>query len=260
MKTRKPLVVGNWKMNGDVVANERLFTALRSSVERSLTAQVDVVVCPPYPYLGQAGVWLGDTDIGWGAQDLAATDNGAFTGEVSASMLVDLGCRWAIIGHSERRTLLGETDAIVAAKLDRALAAGLAPIVCVGESLEEREAGRTEAVLAAQIDAIAPVLAAAGSEGGAARAVLAYEPVWAIGTGRTATPTQAQDAHAFIRLQLFAGGVRHAADLRLLYGGSVKPSNAASLFAMGDVDGGLIGGAALVADEFVSILKAAAAA
>ena len=157
MKTRKPFVVGNWKMNGDLVANEHLFTALRSGIDRSLLSQVDVAILPPYPYLGQASAWLGDTDMSWGAQDVASFDNGAFTGEVSASMLRDLGCRWVTVGHSERRALLGETDDVVSHKAQRALAQDIGVIVCVGESLDDREAGRTELVLATQTDALAAV-------------------------------------------------------------------------------------------------------
>ena len=255
MKARKPLVVGNWKMNGDLVANERLFTALRSSIDRALLAQVDVAVCPPYPYLGQAAAWLGDTGIAWGAQDVAAYENGAYTGEVSAAMVSDLGCRWAIVGHSERRTLLGETDAVVEQKAQRALGQGVGVIVCVGETLEEREQGLAESVLARQVDALAPLCAA-----DAERFVLAYEPVWAIGTGRTASPEQAQAMHAFIRSRLSAAGFDAAARFRLLYGGSVKPANAQSLFGMPDIDGGLIGGAALVADDFGAICRSAALA
>ena len=252
MKPRKPLVVGNWKMNGDLVANERLLTALRNSIDRDLLAQVDVAVCPPYPYLGQASAWLGDAGLTWGAQDAAATENGAYTGEVSAAMLADMGCRWVILGHSERRTLFGETDAQVVAKAQCALAHDVGVIVCVGETLEEREQGQAQAVLARQVEALAP-LAATGAE----RFVLAYEPVWAIGTGRTATPEQAQEMHAFLRARLASAGFADAGRVRLLYGGSVKSANAASLFAMADIDGGLIGGAALVADDFAGICRSA---
>ncbi len=252
MKQRKPLVVGNWKMNGDIVANDHLFTALRAGFEQPLLAQVEVAVCPPYPYLGQAAAWLGDTAIAWGAQDVAAFDNGAFTGEVSAAMLADLGCKWAIVGHSERRTLLGETDGVLVDKAEHALARGLGVIVCVGETLEQRERDQTDAVLGTQVDALARI----ASRLGAARFVLAYEPVWAIGTGRTATPEQAQAAHAFLRARLRAAGVAESSAVRILYGGSVKPANAASLFRQPDIDGGLIGGAALVAEDFVAIARA----
>lgn len=253
MNTRKPLVVGNWKMNGDLRANERLLEGLRSSIDRTLLERVDVAVCPAYPYLGQVASFLGSTGIRWGAQDVAPFDNGAFTGEVSAAMLADLGCACAIVGHSERRTLLGESDQVVAAKAARAIAGGLQAIVCVGETLEEREQGLAQSVLARQLDALAQLAATAAD-----RFVVAYEPVWAIGTGRTATPEQAQEAHAFIRVRLVSAGFVAAAQVRILYGGSVKPGNAASLFAMPDIDGGLIGGAALESADFAAICRSAA--
>ncbi len=255
MKTRKPFVVGNWKMNGELIANEHLFTALRASIERSMLSQVDVAILPPYPYLGQASAWLGDTEMSWGAQDVASFENGAFTGEVSASMLRDLGCRWVTVGHSERRTLLGETDDLVAHKAERALAQDIGVIVCVGETLEDREGGRTDDVLARQIDALARLTPGVRAD----RFVIAYEPVWAIGTGRTASPDQAQAAHVFIRSRLVQAGA-DAPRIRILYGGSVKPANATALFAMPDIDGGLIGGASLVAEEFVAICRSAALA
>ena len=255
MKTRKPFVVGNWKMNGDLIANEHLFTALRASIDRSLLSQVEVAIAPPYPYLGQASAWLGDTEMAWGAQDVASFENGAFTGEVSASMLRDLGCRWVIVGHSERRTLLGETDDLIAHKSERALAQDIGVIVCVGETLEDRESDRTESVLAAQIDALARFTSGVRVD----RFVVAYEPGWAIGTGRTASPEQAQAAHVFIRSRLAQAGP-DAARVRILYGGSVKPASAPSLFVMPDIDGGLIGGASLVAEEFVAICRSAALA
>ena len=260
MKVRKPLVAGNWKMNGDTVSNERLFTALRGELGRAPLAQVEVVVCPPYPYLGQAAAWLGGTDIVWGAQDVSALPNGAYTGDVSAAMLVDLGCRWSIIGHSERRQLAGETDDQVAAKVSLCAAHGIGVIACIGETLDEREAGATETVLGRQVDAIAAALTGAAQALPAESVVLAYEPVWAIGTGRTASPEIAQAAHRFIRARLAARGYRDADATRILYGGSVKPGNAASLFALPDVDGGLIGGASLVADDFMAICRAAVVA
>jgi triosephosphate isomerase len=256
MKSRKPLVAGNWKMNGDIVANEHLFTALRAALERASISQVEVVICPPYPYLGQAGAWLGDTGIAWGAQNVAGMPNGALTGEVSATMLADLGCRWAIVGHSERRTLLGESDEMVAAKVAMCVSGGLGVIACVGETLDERERDETDAVLARQVEAIIPSLRDADPT----RVVLAYEPVWAIGTGRTASPEMAQQAHAFIRTRLADAGYASAQSVRIVYGGSVKPANAVQLFAMPDVDGGLIGGASLVAEEFLNICRAAAVA
>jgi triosephosphate isomerase len=255
MKPRKPFVVGNWKMNGDLIANEHLFTALRASIDRSLLSQVDVAIAPPYPYLGQASAWLGDTEMAWAAQDVASFENGAFTGEVSASMLRDLGCRWVIVGHSERRTLLGESDDMIAHKAERALAQDIGVIMCVGETLEDRESDRTESVLAAQIDALARFTGGVRVD----RFVVAYEPVWAIGTGRTASPEQAQAAHVFIRSRLAQAGA-DAASVRILYGGSVKPASAPSLFVMPDIDGGLIGGASLVAEEFVAICRSAALA
>ncbi len=262
MKSRKRLVAGNWKMNGDTVFNEHLLGELRASLGREPLASVEVVVCPPFPYLAQAASRLEGSTIEWGAQDVCAKPNGAFTGEVSASMLADLGCRWVIVGHSERRQLLGETDEEVAAKAVMAVTQGLGVIACVGETLEEREADRTESVLQRQVDALVRAVGEQGGKEAVAlppeRFVLAYEPVWAIGTGRSASPEIAQQAHRFIRSRLapLDGGGEAT---RILYGGSVKPENAASLFAMPDVDGGLIGGAALIADDFLAICRAAAA-
>jgi triosephosphate isomerase len=247
---RAALVLGNWKMNGDAASAEALLAGLLAGA-RDIAGVSGV--CPPYPYLGLAAARLAGSGVGWGAQDVSAFDDGAYTGEVSARMLADLGCTWALVGHSERRTLFGDTDAEVARKAARALAAGLVPVVCVGETLADREAGSTELVLARQIDAVCPVLREAGE-----RCVLAYEPVWAIGTGLTASPAQAQAAHAFIRSRLAAGGVVAAPRLQVLYGGSVKPSNAVELFGQPDVDGGLIGGASLVAADFLAICRAAA--
>ncbi|MCC7060493.1 MAG: triose-phosphate isomerase [Burkholderiaceae bacterium] len=259
MKVRKPLVAGNWKMNGSIAANEQLFTALRAAPERTPVAKVEVVVFPPYPYLGQAAAWLGDTGIAWGAQDVSGHSGGAHTGEVSAAMLADLGCRWAVIGHSERRQA-GESDRQVAAKLEQCALHGIGAIVCVGETLAEREGGLADAVLARQLDAIRPALVAGGAALAPSRFVLAYEPVWAIGTGRTASPDTAQAAHRFLRERLATHGYREAGYVRILYGGSVKADNAASLFAMPDVDGGLIGGASLLAEDFLNICRAAALA
>jgi len=206
MKARKPLVAGNWKMNGDIVSNEHLFTALRAELERASLSQVEVIVCPPYPYLGQAAAWLGDTGIAWGAQDVSALPNGAYTGDVSAAMLVDLGCQWAIIGHSERRQLAGETDEQVAAKVSMCMTHGVGVVACIGETLHEREAGKTEAVLGRQVDAIAAALVGSAPALPPHRVVLAYEPVWAIGTGRTASPEIAQAAHRFVRERLAQRG------------------------------------------------------
>jgi triosephosphate isomerase len=207
-----------------------------------------MAVCVPFPYLGQAQAALTGTAVTWGAQNVSEHRGGAYTGEVAATMLADFGCRYAIVGHSERRQLYAETDAAVAAKALSALAAGITPIVCVGETLAQRESGATEGVVLSQL---AAVLDAVGHE--AAMLVVAYEPVWAIGTGRTASPEQAQSVHATLRAALAAAG---AADIALLYGGSVKSDNASALFAMPDIDGGLIGGASLQAKEFLAIARA----
>ena len=243
---RGKLVVGNWKMNGGLAANAALLGELVGGWEGMAGRQV--AVCVPYPYLVQAQAALQATPIAWGAQDVSEHAAGAYTGEVSAAMLAEFGCRYAIVGHSERRQYFGDTDAVVAAKAKAALAAKLTPIVCVGELLSEREAGTTDAVVLRQLDAVLAVLGA-----DAARVVVAYEPVWAIGTGRTATPEQAQDVHATLRARLAKAG---AGDIPLLYGGSVKADNAASLFGRRDIDGGLIGGASLKAAEFLAIARA----
>ena len=252
---RTPMVAGNWKMHGSRVANAELIAGVRAALPRG----PEVVVCPPYVYLAELGERLAGSAIGLGAQDVCAeTKQGAYTGEVGADMLREVGCSHVIVGHSERRALYGDTDVGVARKTLAALAAGLVPIVCVGERLEERDAGVTHAVVAGQLEAVLQALA--GSAQGLAslgRCVIAYEPVWAIGTGRTATPAQAQDVHAFIRGRIAAQDANIAGSVRVLYGGSVKPGNARELFAMADVDGGLIGGASLKADEFVAIVAAA---
>ncbi len=263
MKTRKPLVAGNWKMNGDTVFNEHLLGELRAGVEREPLAALEIAVCPPFPYLAQAAGKLSGSPIEWGAQNVSDRPDGAFTGEVSAKMLVDLGCRWVIVGHSERRQSMGETDDDVCAKLTMAAARGLGIIACIGETLEERESGHAETVLARQVDALVGAAhrmqpGADGASMPAERFVLAYEPVWAIGTGRSASPEIAQQAHAFIRARLAPLDGEGSAT-RILYGGSVKPENAGSLFAMPDIDGGLIGGAALIAEDFLAICRAAAA-
>jgi triosephosphate isomerase len=218
-----------------------LLDTLAGQLDRK--SAVEVALCPPYLYLEQVSTLLAGTSIAWGAQNISEHAQGAYTGEVSAAMVKEFGCRYAIIGHSERRQLFRESDAQVAAKFEAAQAAEITPILCVGETLEEREAGRTEEVVARQIGAIL-------KNNDFGNAVLAYEPVWAIGTGRNATPEQAQAVHAFLRARL-------SADVRILYGGSVKASNAAAIFAMPDVDGGLIGGASLVAKEFIQIARAA---
>ncbi len=242
-------------MNGDRVSIAALVSGLRAAVEgSSWSGGARLVVCPPCPYLAQVAQALHGSAVEVGAQNVSAHDAGAFTGEVSAAMLRDSGCAWVIVGHSERRTLYAEDDAGVAAKALKVLDTGLGVIACVGETLDEREQGRTEEVLARQVDALAGLAGRGGNE----RIVLAYEPVWAIGTGRSASPEQAQGAHAFIRARLARAGFDGADAIRLLYGGSVKPSNAASLFAMPDIDGGLIGGASLVAEDFMAIARGAA--
>jgi triosephosphate isomerase (TIM) len=241
---RTKLVAGNWKMHGSRGANQALLDLLLK--ELGATRNAECAVCVPYPYLEQVAARLRGTPIAWGAQNVSEHAQGAFTGEVSAAMLVEFACRYVLVGHSERRQLYGETDVQVAAKFAAAQSAGLTPVLCVGETLEERESGRTQEVVARQLDAVL-------SKVDFGSAVLAYEPVWAIGTGRNATPQQAQDVHAFLRRKT-------GNEVRILYGGSVKAQNAAAIFAMADVDGGLIGGASLVAQDFLAIYKAAAAA
>ena len=250
--SRDRLVAGNWKMHGSQAANPALLDALLAGVG-SLSG-VECAVCVPFPYLGETAARLSASKIALGAQNVSEYASGAYTGEVSAPMLAEFGCRYVLAGHSERRALFGETDAQVAAKFTAAQKAGLTPILCVGETLAEREASRTEEVVARQLCA---VVEAAGA-GAFGAAVVAYEPVWAIGTGRTATPQQAQAVHAFLRARSAARDAGVAGKLRILYGGSVKPANAAELFSMDDVDGGLIGGASLVADDFLAICRAAA--
>jgi len=247
---RSKAVVGNWKLNGSLGSNEALLRALLREIPRQ--SPVACAVCVPAPYLAQAQELLRGSGIGWGSQDVSRFDKGAYTGDVSGAMVAEFGAQYAIVGHSERRTVFGDTDEVVVAKHAAARRAKLTPIFCVGETLEEREAGRTEAVLARQIDA----LLAQGAEalqGG----IVAYEPVWAIGTGRTATSAQAQEAHVFLRERIAGRDKAVAASLPILYGGSVKGANAKELFAMPDVDGGLVGGASLVAEEFVAIWRAA---
>jgi triosephosphate isomerase len=259
---RSKLVVGNWKMNGGLAANAKLLDRLVSgwqsgaqtgSTMPSSSGSADaaprgLAVCVPFPYLGQAQAALGGSPIAWGAQDVSAHASGAYTGEVAAPMLVEFGCRYALVGHSERRQWHAETDQQVAAKAKAALAAGITPVACVGETLAEREAGATAAVVLRQLGAVVGALG-----GDLPKIVLAYEPVWAIGTGRTASPEQAQEVHALLRAALLKAG---AGEVSMLYGGSVKSSNARALFAMPDVDGGLVGGASLDADEFLAIARA----
>ena len=248
---RRKLVAGNWKMHGGIAVNRELLESLVRSIGEGGNA--DCAVCVPFPYLGQAQELLKNTAIAWGAQTLSEHAQGAYTGEVSAAMLADFGCRYAIVGHSERRSLYGESNETVAAKFVAAVKGGLMPILCLGETLEQREDNITEQIIAAQLDA---VTRAAGMNG-FANAVIAYEPVWAIGTGRTATPQQAQDVHAFIRQRMAERDAALAQRLQILYGGSVKPQNAVELFGMADIDGGLIGGASLVAQDFLAICQAA---
>lgn len=247
---RRKLVAGNWKMHGALAQNEALLDALIAGAAG--LPGVDCAVCVPFPYLHQAQRMLSGTSVKWGAQDVHQLDKGAYTGEVSAAMLTDFGCRYVIVGHSERRSLYCESSALVAEKFAAVQKAGMVPILCVGETLEQREAGTTEAVVAEQLDA---VLKLAGVQS-LRNAVVAYEPVWAIGTGKTASPEQAQAVHAFIRARVAALDAQVAQGLCILYGGSVKASNAAELFAKADIDGGLIGGASLIADDFLAICKA----
>jgi triosephosphate isomerase (TIM) len=248
---RDKLVAGNWKMYGSRAFTRSLVSGL--AAEFSGGAPCGIAVCPPYSYLAEAVELAAGTPVEVGAQDVSSQDEGAFTGEVSGAMLADVGCRYAIVGHSERRSLHGESDELVAEKFIAAQRHGLVPILCVGESLEEREAERTEAVVARQLTA---VVRAAGI-GAFSAAVIAYEPVWAIGTGRTASPEQAQAVHAFIRGLLRSENVSIADFIKVLYGGSVKAANAADIFAMPDVDGGLVGGASLEVAGFASICRAA---
>ena len=241
---RIPLVAGNWKMHGNRASNRALLDALLAGIEG--LQGVECAVCVPFPYLGEVAGRLAKTRLAWGAQNVSEHAQGAFTGEVSAPMLAEFGCRYVLVGHSERRQLYRETDAVVAAKFAAVLAQGMTPILCLGETLEERDAGRTEEVVGRQLETVM----ASNDKRSFNRAVIAYEPVWAIGTGRTASPEQAQAVHAFLR-------ARALPETRILYGGSVKPENAAALLAMKDVDGGLIGGASLVAGDFTAIARAA---
>jgi triosephosphate isomerase len=249
---RAKWVVGNWKMFGGLAANARLLDVLKAGLKDVATPAC--AVCVPYPYLPQVSESLSGTRIGWGAQNISEHDSGAFTGEVSGAMLKEFGCRFAIVGHSERRSLYGENDPRVAAKFVAAQRAGLTPILCVGETLEQRERGEAESVVGRQLDA---VLAMAGVAA-LGRALLAYEPVWAIGTGRNASPPQAQEMHAFVRARVAGHDQKLAQSLSIMYGGSVKPGNAGALFQMPDIDGGLIGGASLVGEDFLAICSAAA--
>lgn len=263
---RSKWVVGNWKMNGNLSDNAVLLNDLVAGMAEDCPAcacksddacatecPVYIGVCVPFPYLAQAHRALGATKIAVGAQNVSEKANGAFTGEVSASMLKDFGVKLVIVGHSERRSIYGESDALVAEKARVALEAGLTPVVCVGETLVEREAGQAQAVVLRQLKAVSDVIGVSGLS----RSILAYEPVWAIGTGKTASPEQAQEVHAWIRVALKGLDAAMADDMSILYGGSVKANNAAEIFAQADVDGGLIGGAALVAEDFLTIYQSA---
>ena len=247
---RRILVAGNWKMNcSQAMATELLSGLLEGSRDER---EVDMAVFPPYPYLAQVQSMLQGSAISWGAQNLNPAPKGAHTGEVAASMLLEFGCSQVLVGHSERRTLYGETDRDVAERFAAALDAGLQPVLCVGETLEERESDQTEAVVGRQLDAVLEQSGIASFE----HAIVAYEPVWAIGTGKTASPEQAQAVHAFIRDKLSALDAIIAGQLRILYGGSVNGSNAADLFAREDIDGGLVGGASLKVGDFLAIRNA----
>ena len=246
---RRTLIAGNWKMNGSLAAN----TNLLAEIKLGLGAQnCDVLVCVPAIYLAQCAEVVDGSAVLFGAQDVSVHDSGAYTGEISAAMLADLGCRYVIVGHSERRAYHYESNELIGKKTVQALKSGICPIVCVGETLEQRELGQTADVLTAQLQAVLDLLDVASLS----RIVVAYEPVWAIGTGKTATPQMAQDVHAMLRKQLAAKDLDAAAKVRILYGGSMKPENAKELLAMVDIDGGLIGGAALKSKDFLSIAAA----
>lgn len=247
---RRKLIAGNWKMNGSLVANAALLNGIKAELGRPACS---VAVCAPAPYLVQCREILNGGLIAWGAQDISEHESGAYTGEVSGAMLNEFGCSYAIVGHSERRSYHGESDEVVARKTLRALKSGITPIVCVGESLEERESGQTDAVVGRQIDAVLSAIDVVD----VAKIVIAYEPVWAIGTGKTATPQMAQDVHAMLRSRLAAKSPAAAETVQILYGGSMKPDNAEDLLSMADVDGGLIGGASLKAADFLAIIRAA---
>jgi triosephosphate isomerase len=250
---RRKLIAGNWKMNGSIAANAALLQQIQSGFRGR---ECDVAVCVPFPYLAQCQSLISGSGLCLGAQDVSIYACGAYTGEVCADMLLEFGCRYVIVGHSERRAYFGESDALVANKAAVTLDKGMIPIICVGETLPQREAGHTEQVVLAQLDAV--LSATAGDR--LPKIVVAYEPVWAIGTGRTATPEMAQQVHAVLRRRLQAQDSAAASQIRILYGGSMKPENAAALLAMPDIDGGLIGGASLKAEDFLAIVHAARAA
>ena len=244
---RRTLIAGNWKMNGSLASIETLIGGIRDGI--GSVSNADMAVCPPFVYIPRVRELIGDAPIALGSQNICDQASGAFTGEISGAMLKEFGCRYAIIGHSERRSLYGESDALIAARFAMALETGITPILCVGETLEQREDNVTEQVVGEQLDAVIDHsgIAAIG------QCVIAYEPVWAIGTGKTASPEQAQAVHAFIRGKLAALDTRVADAVQILYGGSMNPGNAAELLAQPDIDGGLIGGASLKADDFLAI-------
>jgi triosephosphate isomerase len=250
---RKAVVAGNWKMNGRVVQNDELISSILAGLDQAALDGVDVMVFPPSIYISQVAQQVGDASLSVGAQNLCEYADGAYTGELSAGMLVDAGCNAVLIGHSERRALFGDSEQRVSAKVKAALAAGLTPVLCVGESLEERDAGRTLDVISQQYESAVAGLDLRELSG----MVLAYEPVWAIGSGCTATPEQAQEVHAHLRRLLSAQDAKLSAEVRIVYGGSVNADNAAALFAQQDIDGGLIGGASLKAKDFLAICRAA---
>ncbi|MBL4762094.1 MAG: triose-phosphate isomerase [Gammaproteobacteria bacterium] len=249
---RKPLVVGNWKMNGSRDSIKELLKGIEAGLAEA--TETEVAVCPPFVFLDYVAYLLKDSDVQMGSQNICDQDSGAFTGEISNVMLNEIGCTYALVGHSERRSIYGEGDVQIPARFAAARRAGIKPVLCVGEQLTERESGNTEKVVGKQIDAVIALEGVAAL----ADAVIAYEPVWAIGTGVTATPDQAQEVHAFIRAKIAALDASVAEDLSILYGGSMNPGNAAELLAKPDIDGGLIGGASLKAADFVAICTASA--
>ena len=245
---RRTLIAGNWKMNASLSGNAKLLDGIKAGAAKVATG-CDLLVCVPTPYLAQCQAALRGSGVAWGAQNVSEHESGAYTGDVAASMLLEFGCSHVIVGHSERRTYHGESNAAVAKKVAQALMSGLTPILCVGEPLAERQGNRTEAVVGEQLDAVLQVL----GQDDVARLVVAYEPLWAIGTGITATPRMAQDVHEMLRAKIAAKNAEAAPHVRILYGGSMKPDNAGQLLAMPDIDGGLIGGASLKAEDFLAI-------
>ena len=249
---RRTLIAGNWKMNASLSGNLKLLGAIKAGAAE-VEEGCDLLVCAPAPYLAQCQAELQGSGVAWGAQTVSEHESGAYTGDVAASMLLEFDCTHVIVGHSERRTYHGESNAAVAKKASRALKSGLTPIVCVGETLAERQGNRTDAVVGAQLEAVLQAL----EEGELARLVVAYEPLWAIGTGITATPRMAQNVHEMLRAKIAAANAAAARQVKILYGGSMKPDNAGQLLAMPDIDGGLIGGASLKAEDFLAIAQAA---